>query len=1222
MSATHHNHVDVLMFSRPAPAAAPTPASPVPCPLSPFLGLRLLVAAVFAISLYSCQPKQADVGEVFATRTLALSYLRRGQLPEAEEQFKKLIALVPDDRLGYANLGLTYLQGARYREAETQLRRARDLDSTDAEVGLLLAKLYSLTGRADEARSAIQQIRDTAANARALYALAELEAEQSDSAALRRYEVRLKQALAAAPANIAIRVQLIDVLAKQGGEQGDSALRQLEELRRIPPEPPQEARPYLTSALRLLQDGKLAEARAPLNRFLSLVKGTVPYQASLDEVKWAEAPLVGRPVLTFAATHLITLRGVRERATTDSVQFVDVSDEAGLFNPHSRTAARNAPQTATPGGSFPPGIGLGPTALAVGDVDGDGDDDVVVSFWSPEQVGFMPHLYFVQGGFARDVSERAGSTLPRNAAFATFADFDNDGWLDLFIITTEGGGRGYLLRNRGNSTFEDVTAKAGVSQLNGARKALFVDVDHDGDLDLLTGRGVYRNNLDGTFTESAASLGVPNNGASAAFGDFNGDGRIDLVLPNERGSAGLFHNEGAQGFTDVTSVSGLPTGTQPWLIAVGDCNNDGLLDLFMASADGASQGIWLNKGDGTFAADRRLSNALQQLRSLAPAAAEFLDYDNDGWLDLVVAGSPHAAGGQGFFIFRNESNGSFANRSTIVPQAVRLLGANTLEVTDIDEDGDQDLLIRDLTSAVHLLRNEGGNSNMAVRVELKGLRSGSGKNNVFGIGARLELRAGKIYQTRVVTGRVTHFGLGPHLKADVLRVEWPNGVPQAVYLPGTDHDVVEAEMLKGSCAFLYSWDGTRFNFVTDVMWRSALGMPLGLMGGGSSSRFAPAAASQEYLRIPGSALKPRDGRYVLQFTEELWETAYTDEIRLHTVDHPDSVEVFVDERFVPPGPVEMRIFKIVRPRAPLSATDERGNDVLPALRANDAVYVSNLTPMQYQGVVEPHDLILDLGETAGQAGTYLFLRGWIYPTDASINVALGQQSSVKLRPPSLEVFANGKWVTAIPNLGFPSGKDKTMAIDLSGKFPTADHRVRIRTNMQIYWDQAFIGTDAPSVPVRVTALAPLSADLHYRGFSRMYRKGSRYGPHWFAYDDVSKESPWRRIEGSFTRFGDVLPLLGRPDDMYVVMGPGDEMTVQFDASSDSALAPGWKRDFLLYTDGWIKDSDLNTAFGTTVGPLPFHQIKEYPYAAGESYPNDVAHQRYLKTYNTRLSSRR
>jgi hypothetical protein len=156
----------------------------------------------------------------------------------------------------------------------------------------------------------------------------------------------------------------------------------------------------------------------------------------------------------------------------------------------------------------------------------------------------------------------------------------------------------------------------------------------------------------------------------------------------------------------------------------------------------------------------------------------------------------------------------------------------------------------------------------------------------------------------------------------------------------------------------------------------------------------------------------------------------------------------------------------------------------------------------------------------------------------------------------------------------------------------------------------------------LTTLEPMSADLHFRGYSRTYRAGGRFGPHWFDYDSVTRDSPWRPIEGAFTRFGNVLPLLGSSDDKYVIMAPGDEMTVKFSASSAGALPAGWRRDFLLYTDGWIKDSDLNTAFGTTVGPLPFHAIKSYPYAPTDSYPADSAHQQYLREYNTREIRRR
>ncbi|MGH7522667.1 MAG: hypothetical protein ACREMI_15440, partial [Gemmatimonadales bacterium] len=306
-------------------------------------------------------------------------------------------------------------------------------------------------------------------------------------------------------------------------------------------------------------------------------------------------------------------------------------------------------------------------------------------------------------------------------------------------------------------------------------------------------------------------------------------------------------------------------------------------------------------------------------------------------------------------------------------------------------------------------------------------------------------------------------------------------------------------------------------------------------------------------------------------------------------------------------------------------------DVLADLRDNDYRYVSNLTPLRYQGLTEPHALVLDLDERAGEPGTHLFLRGWIFPSDASINVALSQQQALKSEMPAIDVRdARGQWVSR-GMIGFPAGKDKTVVIDLAGLFPTRDHHVRLRTSMQVYWDQAFVaddangggqgGQEATAAVTRVTTLSPVSGDLHYRGFSRMYRRGGRYGPHWFDYDSVTKESPWRPITGTATRFGDVRPLLEGSDDQYIVMVPGDETTVEFDAAQPATLPPGWSRTFFLYSDGWIKDSDLNTAYGTTVEPLPYHAIPSYPYAAGDSYPADSARQRYLREYNTRSIKR-
>src|SRR5439155_15168335 len=499
-------------------------------------------------------------------------------------------------------------------------------------------------------------------------------------------------------------------------------------------------------------------------------------------------------------------------------------------------------------------------------------------------------------------------------------------------------------------------------------------------------------------------------------------------------------------------------------------------------------------------------------------------FDDDGFRDLVLDGTPTRPGARSLLLFRNDQTGRFVDRSAILPNDARAV--RRVAALDYDRDGDLDLVVVRDDGRPQLLLNEGGNANQYVQVQLTALRMGNGKNNRFGSGSTLEVRAGKLYQARVVTGRVTHFGLGQYLKADVLRVRWPNGVAQTAYYPVSDEDILEQQVLKGSCPFLYAWDGEAFRFVTDAMWRSALGMPLGIMAGGADIASAPPHASREYMRIPGSALEPRDGRYVLQLTEELWETGYLDQVKLLAVDHRDSVDVYVDEGFVPPdpGPAALRLYAVSHPRPPVAATDEHGTEWLPALRARDDRYVAPLTLTRYQGIATLHDLILDLGDLRGleSDSVYLFLTGWIYPTDASINVALAQSGKPGVIFPYLEVKdREGRWRRAA-DVPFPSGKNKTVIVDLTGKFRSADHRVRIRSNMEIYWDQAFVAAARSRTSSSITALDPATADLHYRGFSRLYRKGGRYGPEWAVYEDVSRESPWEPIVGRYTRYGDVL----------------------------------------------------------------------------------------------------
>jgi len=287
------------------------------------------IAVCLLIPTISCHREPASVEDLYTTRMVALSYLQRNQLPQAESSFKKLTELAPDDPLGYADLGLTYLQAGRYSEAEKQLERARKLDPSSTEVRLALARLYSLTNRSDEARQLLEQLRrDSTRSARVLYALAELDAQKKDSASAGPYIDRLRDVLAVAPANLAVRLKLADAFARAG--EADSAVNQLEEIRRIPPEAPTEAKVYLDSTIQLLRIGNASQARQTLDHLTAVMEVTAPYQASLQDVKWTEGPIPGRPVLSFAPKDFISVHGVREKMTVGLARFTDATNEAGF----------------------------------------------------------------------------------------------------------------------------------------------------------------------------------------------------------------------------------------------------------------------------------------------------------------------------------------------------------------------------------------------------------------------------------------------------------------------------------------------------------------------------------------------------------------------------------------------------------------------------------------------------------------------------------------------------------------------------------------------------------------------------------------------------------------------------------------------------------------------------------------------------------------------------
>ena len=1118
------------------------------------------------------------------TQTMGLAYLEEFKLDEAEKEFLKFIKLAPHEKLGYANLGLAYLRMGKYPEAKKQLFEAIKIDNKDPDIRLLLATVYQMNDERDKAISVLTEALEfTPDHIKILYDLSELYSIGSDEESQQQRKKFLLLLVEKTPENLVPQLNLIEIYIRNGDT--DKAIEQLEIIQKQFPGFPKESIDYYNTTLSLLKKPDKENAFIQFTIFHNYLKVTSPYQAGIMELKGPGGSLIGFPFITYDQQP--SSQPGENKLLLDVIKFTNATTSAGL----NIVQAKN------------------PTHVEAADYDGDGDVDLYVNHY----------LFNNDMGRFKDLSAEVGIKHSGMESSVAFADYDNDGFLDLYIVRADGD---VLYRNAGKGVFEDVTNKAKIGSKSGGNKALFFDMDHDGDLDLYETRSnsnlMFRNNGDGTFEEQAEKMGLScvNTGSlEAEIGDFDEDGDIDLFVVNEDAPNTLYSNQRQGVFNDITEKSGLRSNSGSSSVAVGDYNNDGFLDMFITSINGGNNELFRNRGNGSYEQvinSKEMFSAIQHIKAYD---VKFFDFDNDGFQDLIIAGESEEKGGRGLFLYHNDGKELFEDVSRLLPEEPG--SGRQIAVFDYNDDGDLDMVIAGLNGGISLLRNDGGNINHYVKMRLIGLRAGSAKNNHFGIGAKVEIRAGDLYQSMIVTDPNVHFGLGNRSKADVIRITWTNGVPQNIFSPGTDQALIEAQTLKGSCPFLFTWNGSEFIFVKDVMWRSALGMPLGIMGGNTAYAFPD--ASDDYIKVPGDLLTPKDGLYSIQLTSELWETMFFDKVQLVAVDHPDSINIFVPEQFSPPPFPGNQQFQVKEKHIPVSARDNHGNDVLFFIAEKDDKYLADFKPDKYQGVTEMHDLILDPGKYGSTKNLFLFLNGWIFPTDASINVALSQSGKLKVIRPFLQVInSKGDWETVIENLGFPMGKDKTVIADLSSKFLSDDHRIRIRTNMEIYWDYIFFSESISNSPTISTVLNPLSADLHYRGFSQSFRKGGRYGPHWFDYSNVDKNRKWLDLSGNYTRYGDVLPLLTEPDNKYVISNAGDETSISFDAKGLPELKKGWKRDFLLHTVGWVKDGDINTALGNTVMPLPFHGMKSYPPALNDIYPTDVEHQKYLQEYNTRV----
>ena len=1144
----------------------------------------LLLTWLFAAWAVNAQEMDSPqiIEEAVRHQNLGLAYLEESQPSKAVEAFTALIELLPNEAIGYGNLAVAHLRLQQADAAEESVKRGIAVAPMDSRLHFILSEVYQLQGQSELAVAAMKEAVQLAPDALEFrYKLVRhYLAQRNDPEAQQEAVRHLQELHTRSPVNVVVLLKLTHGLLTQ--EKLEDAENLCQELMLLLGDTDAEKLKYLTQGIAALQQGDLKIATRNIRIFENVHRASPRYQQGIGELV---TDILGHPIETFSPG--FKARVVAKQTTPITVDFVDVTEQLGLGDV-----------------SAPPGT---PATVSLIDYNNDGNLD----------------LYMTSTGrLLRNTGERFVSvpqfqeTLESHTV--AFADLDKDGTQD-FLLQTFDGIRYLRMDADGNWEASSLVQNEQISDETGA--LLPVDFDHDGDLDLFSGQAgvtMYRNNGDDkgnvTFTDVSKQtfvttdadnvLPVQRTPAEAVSADFDDDGDIDIFVTHKGIGCTLYDNLRQGKLRAVSNETGIPQDVRYIAAAAGDYDNDGDIDLFLATA--VYIHLYRNRGDGSFV---DAPNSEASVRDLPPALLRNLDYENDGFVDVWVAGR------DGMFLFRNDGNGIFAEPypliESVTPAGDMLLqSASAGAVGDYDNDGDLDLFFINTEGQLRALQNDGGNQNNWIQVRLEGITAGNNKVNRDSIGSKLEVKVGDLYQLQYVTERVSHFGLGAFDAADVVRVVWTNGVPQNVVAPQAKQRILEKQVLKGSCPFLYVYDGEQYQFVTDLLWRA----PLGLV---TSMGFVAPDETKDFVKISGTQIQPKSGKYSIQITEELWETAYFDQVKLIAVDHPVDTGIFVNEQYTPPPFAEFKIYGVAEKRFPKSAVDHHGEDVSDALKAFDYRYAVEHAPGAYQGVVEPHAIVLDLGNVPNDTPLTLFLSGWIFPTDTSINVALFQNPRINPRFPSVAVKdKTGEWRTVIDRVGLPAGKNKTITVDLTGKFLSDDRRVRIETDMQIYWDTAFFTVGTQAVPMEVTTLNPDSADLHYRGFSEMYRPNP-HAPHLFDYQKVTKSAQWRDLAGYYTRYGNVAPLLQEVDDMYVILNAGDEITVEFEASRLPTLKAGWVRDFILYSDGWDKDGDINTLTSQTVEPLPFHGMSSYPYPDTERYPNDEVHRRYQREYNTR-----
>lgn len=1114
------------------------------------------------------EPGSKEYRDLVSAFYVGLAGLQTGEDVRAKEKLTRATEIASGEPASWANLGLLAVRQQEFDAAYEKVEKARALAPDNSQIEALLGLIESRRGKLPEATAHLKKaVELDPKNLRALYALAQETERQGAETSDAEAQKLLEQILTAQSENLAVLLDVTRLAAKRGDD--EKLKKTVAKLAEKSSSWPDEAKQQMT-ALQQAAAGENPRSAAPQVAFLRNVLARAPdYRQSLNAVK-TPAEFVGEPFLKF-------------------IELPSPSSEPASPDNHLTFVKE-------------------PVAGLMGGWDWIG----AISLDSESKPVLVTANNFsvqISSGAKLSYPGAPGAMVTPNGVLPL--DFNYDFKTD-FVLAGNGGLRFYQQDNA--TTFTDVTSRTAlpVSVTSGSYWGAWpIDVDLDGDLDVIVAprQGasvVLRNNGDGTFKELKPFADVQDV-RSIVSADFDGDGDPDMALLTSDMKPRLYENLRL----GVYRPRELPADLfNVYAINAADINNDGGIDLLVLKVDGTILRLSDTSGEKSWEVVELVKGTPLSPNvsvSLLPVGSSWLlvaDFDNNGGLDLI------RGGGRSWEVWLDDAKGNF---KSLVENDGRIFS-----VADMNGDGRIDLIGVDVPNApekpVQFINRGSKNYHYQTIRTRAAKATGDQRINSFGIGGEIEIRSGLLTQKQVITSPVLHFGLGENTQTDVARIVWPNGSVQAEFELKADQSVLAEQRLKGSCPMLFAWDGKQISYVKDTApWSPALGLRI------NAQTVAGIYQTEEWFKIPGGKIAPRDGMYDLRVTAELWETFYIDHYSLMVVDHPPGTEVFADERMaVPPPP--LKLYATGATKAFAKASDDRGQDVSNVVRDLDQKYLDTFGKGRYQGVTRDHWVELELPADA-PSGKQLYLigHGFLHPTDGSINVAYGQTGYPPPQGLSIETIdAQGNWATAKSGLGFPAGKLKTVVLDLNNVFrPGAPRRLRLRTSMEIYWDKLEWAEAVPDAQFKTQRINLSSAELRYRGFSKFTQA-----------DDSSPELPdynhlegtaqkWRDLIGYYTRHGDVRELLEKIDDRIVIVNAGDEIRLKFAAPPPPPA--GWARDYVMVGDGWIKDGDLNSTFSKTVLPLPYHGMKDYNAAPGrlEDDPAYKRHPQDWQTYHTR-----